>query len=188
MAPTDAVWAAHPRAQQMLEEIPPFLHADPDVRAVIYCYAREAERKEATLDGLIAEFFPRTATSLGLPLWEALLRITQAPSGATDATRRNTVEAYLQKLSGGAEGSDWVANVTKLVGPGWTYEEHDPANPSSPPNYTVRVYLPYAPSSGLYSQLEQLLRDITPWHLDLELFYTGGFLWDVSQFDQEGWG
>lgn len=187
MAPTQAVWDAHPEAQAMLNELPPILRNDPDIRAIIYCQAREGKRTEATVDAQIAESFPQKATALGLPWWESLVRVTIAPSGQTIAQRQNTVVAMLQKLANTPSGLDWIDNVTALVGAGWTHAEHDPSNPASPPANTIRINLPTPPSSSLYAQVERLLREITPAHLDIELFYAGGFLWDRSQLDQEGW-
>jgi hypothetical protein len=185
MAPTQAVWDAHPEAQAKLEELPPVLHNDPDIRAVVYCYAREGARQEATVDDLIAQFFPQHATELGLAWWEALLRTTRSPAGEDVAQRRATVMSLLQKMSASPSGTDWVANVTMLAGAGWTYAEHVPGDASSPPEYTVLITLPFPPASSLYALTEALLREVTPAHLDIILAYSGGFVLDQSQLDQE---
>lgn len=183
--PSQAAWDAHPEAQAQLETLPPVLHNDPDIRAIVYVQAREAQRMEDTLDDLIAQFFPQHATELGLAWWEALVRTTRAPLGATVADRRATVIALLQKMNSSPAGTDWVANISLLAGAGWVYEEHIPGNGSSPPENTVRITLPFPPTSTLYALTEVLIGEVTPAHLDVILAYTGGFILDASQLDQE---
>lgn len=177
MAPSPANFLACPRAVEMLEDLPPFLREDPDVRAVIYCFGREAERQELTLDVLLQQFFPQTATSLGLPWWETLTELTVAPMGAADEDRQATVVAFLRRLVSALGGLDWVDAVTTLVGSGWTYEEL--------PNYTIRINLPFPPDGDRYAQTERFIRGLTPAHLDLVVGFTGGFLLDGSQLDEE---
>lgn len=186
MAPLRALFEANATAVEMLGDVPPFLHGDPDIRAVIYCHAKESDRKRTTLDHLRRQFFPQHADELGLPWWEKLLRITVAPVGWTVEQRRAAVIAHLRRANATTSGLSWAQTVTTFVGPGWTYAEHDPDDPGSPPPYTIRVTLPFSPGSSPYAQIEALLRDITPAHLDLALIYEEGFELDSSQLDQEG--
>lgn len=164
---------------------PVIFRDSPEHLAVWHATAKELERLEAAIETVRAQFFPQTADVL-LGVYEGELGITiGGPPGATLDERRNLVLTYLRKLAGTPAGADWVENVTRLVGAGWTYEEHDPDDPTSPPAYTLRIHLPFPPSSGRYAQAENLIRDITPAHLDIVLSYTGGFLLDQSQMDQE---
>lgn len=178
MAPLPSLLEANARALRMLRELPPWCQDDPDIRACIYCYAKEYDRVESTMDNLLAQFFPTLADELGLPWWERLVRITGDPITQTVQQRRDAVVAYLQKMSSSPSGEDWAANVTRLIGPGWSYAE-------GPEDYTLHVTLPFPPTSSSYQMVERLLHDITPAHLDLVLGYSGGFILDASQLDQE---
>lgn len=164
--------------------LPTALRDSPDHLAVLHSVAREVERLEGAVEQVRAQFFPQTADVL-LKVYEAQLGITVEPVGQTLADRRATVMAMLRKQRATPAGTDWQENVTRLVGTGWSYQEHDPANAASPPPYTVRVQLPFEPASSNYAQVERLLRDITPAHLDLVVTYSGGFQLDRSQLDQE---
>lgn len=175
-----------PRGLAMLAMLPPQVRESPDYQGVIHAQAREVELLESKIEAVRAQLNPLTADELLLKAWEALLGLTVEPVGLTVAQRRTTIVAFLQRLKTSPFGSDWEENVTRLVGPGWTYAEHDGSDPSSPPPYTIRVQLPFAPTSRLYLLLERLLRDITPANLDIELQYVGGFILDESQLDQEG--
>lgn len=184
--PSAAAFESCPLAVEHLNDLPPFLRDDPDIRAIVYCHAKEAERQEQRLDELLAELFPQSATEVGLPWWETLMRITVEPEGLTVEERRETVIAYLRKLRGEAGGEEWIANVTSLIGPTWSYVEHDPDDPtSSPPPYTVRVSVPFEPGVGEFAATERLIREITPAHLDIELVYSGGFLLDIGELDEQ---
>jgi hypothetical protein len=173
-----------PMGQKWRGWLPVVLRDSPDHLAVVHAVAKETERLEAAIEQVRAQFVPQTADVL-LKVYEAQLGITIEPVGATLDERRMTVLAMLRKQASTPSGLDWQANVTRLVGAGWTYSEHDPADPSSPPAYTIEVRLPFPPSSTRYAQTERLIRDITPAHLDLIITYAGGFVLDQSQLDQE---
>lgn len=164
--------------------LPVVLRDSPDHLAVIHALAVEMELLESRIEEVRRQFFPQHADVL-LKVWEFMLRITIEPEGLTIAERREIVLATLRKMRSTPEGRDWVDNVTALVGAGWTYEEHNPADAGSPPVNTVQITLPYPPDSSAYARAEALVRDITPAHLDLVVTFTGGFLLDQSQLDQE---
>lgn len=166
--------------------LPVIFRDSPEHLAVVHALAVETERLEDAIETVRLQFFPQTADVL-LKAWEFELRTTVEPVGQTVAQRRNTVLALLARSSS-ETGLDWQANVTRLIGPGWSYEEHIAGDATSPPANTVRVVLPFPPGSDLYTQTERLLRDITPAHLDLQLQFSSGFLLDESQLDQEGLG
>lgn len=169
----------------MLADMPPFWRDDPDVQAIVHCQAREHERKQAKLDALVANLFPQSADASLLPAWEWLVGTTINPVGLTVAQRRDTVMAYLATLRAAGTGLWWEETVTKVVGPGWSYQEHLESDPTSPPAGTIEIVLPFAPSSSTYAQTEALLRRITDSHIDLVVTFSGGFLLDQSLLDQE---
>lgn len=161
------------------------LQDSPDHLAVLHALARESERMEAAIELVRAQAFPQTADVL-LGVWEAQLGTTVEPEGQALAQRRETAIALLRRMRGTPAGRDWESNVTALVGPGWSYEEHVPGDAGSPPANTIRVRFPFAPASGSYARAEALLRAITPAHLDIVTQFEGGFVLDQSQLDQEG--
>lgn len=165
--------------------LPVVLRDSPEHLAVIHAVAKETERLEAAIESVRAQFWPQTATFL-LKAWEAMLRLAMEPGSLTEAQRRDLALVYLRKLHETGEGRDWKENVSLLVGPGWSYEEHIPGDGASPPAYTLRITLPFPPSGDLYARTERLLREVTPAHLDLILQSSGGFVLDQSQLDQEG--
>lgn len=164
--------------------LPTALQRSPEHRATCHARAKEIERLEGRIHEVRAQFFPTTATTL-LGLWERLLKLTIEPAGKTLAERRTLVLVTLRAVASSPEGRRWVANVTSLAGAGWTYQEHIPGDGTTPPENTVRIVLPYPPGSLLYQQLERLIREITPAHLDLIVTFSGGFVLDQSQLDQE---
>ncbi|MCA1571254.1 MAG: YmfQ family protein [Chloroflexi bacterium] len=114
-----------PLGRALLDDLPPILRGDPDIQGVMHAAARELEAAEAKIEQMRAELSPLTATATGLRIWEAQLGLP-INTAATDTERRTTVLAHLAKMAGDPSGTDWVANVTKLIGPGWTYEEYLP--------------------------------------------------------------
>jgi hypothetical protein len=177
------------RAAELSLDLPPrYRDGDPDIDAVVRCYAMEVDRQRVYVDSVVAQFFLRTADEIGLPLWEWLLGVTVAPVGQDVEQRRATIQAYRATLRSAGTGLWWEETVTRLVGPGWDYEEHVAGDATSPPEGTIRLTLPFPPSSGRYAQTELLLRRITEAHLDIVLAGSGsgaGFFLDQSQLDQE---
>lgn len=160
--------------------LPVAFRDSPDHLAVIHCLASELERLEASIEVVRAQMFPQSADVL-LKLWEWQLGMTIEPVGLTLDERRDLVLAGMLKLKGTPSGSDWVENVSKIIGEGgWTYSEHPVGSP-----YTIRVSLPAPPASGTYQRTLSLLRDITPAHLALDVVFAGGFVLDTSQADNQ---
>lgn len=173
------------RSREMLDGIPTVLRPAPEFESVQHVLGREFERFEARMAVVQAQFFPQTATEMGLPIWESLLRITPADS-STQAQRRENVIARLRQTSAG--GAEWEAGLTALIGPSWTYLEHDPGDDETPDPYTVRVVVPFAPGSDTFVSIERRLREITPANTDLVILSVEGFLLDLSELDQEAFG
>lgn len=173
-----------PLGRALIGSLPPILRNSLSYKAVCHVLAKEAELLESRFEEVRLQFWPKSADTL-LHAWEVLLRLPPDPVGLTTAQRRTLIEANLAKLSGDPAGSSWVANVTDVIGPGWTYREHVPGDGTSPPPYTIRILLPFGPTTmGAYIA-ETYIRDITPAHLDLEISYSAGFVLDRSQLDQE---
>lgn len=176
--------AITPLGWTFISWMPLALQRSPDHRAVAHCQAKELERLAGAIDEVRDQFFPQRAERL-LGLWERILKLTVEPAGLTLEERRLLVIVGLRKQLTSAEGRWWVQHVGALAGPGWSYAEHVPGDPTSPPEGMIRVEIPYPPESLLYQQLERLIREITPAHLDLIVTFTGGFVLDRSQLDQE---
>lgn len=188
MAPTKALFLASTLAGEMIDDIPPHYREDPDVRAVIYAYAKETELKRARIDEVRRQFFPPTADVL-LGVWEATLKMTVEPVGKTIPERQALVgEAFLRALSGDS-GEEWEEALLAQAGAGTTYEEFDPQVPSNTvPPYTIRITVPFAPSSDTFARLERTLGRLVPANTDIILQSGAGFLVDISQLDQETFG
>lgn len=164
--------------------MPPYLADDYYVQAIIDSHARELQRVEDTTTAVLRTMFPGSAddTFGFLSLWESVLGLPVAPSGASVEQRRSKVVAGLQKQNAGA-GSGWIALLTEaLGGSAWAYVE---ANPVTDP-YEVHIFIPYAGGSYSAEQVALLARQITPAHLDVIVSYEEGFLVGISQIGVEG--
>lgn len=176
-----------PLGQAFRDAAPVALRDDPDYLAIWHADARECERLAVKIELVRSQFVPATADVL-LKVWEVQVGTTIAPEGKTDEERRQVIAARLLMMSADASGLAWQEKVTTLIGPSWTYEEHDPAVPGSPAANTVRVHVAFPPDSGRYRLVERMLEDITPAHVDVVLVFTGGFQLDRSQMDQQDFG
>ncbi len=188
MAPTDALFAACPLAVEMLDEIPPDYREDPDFRAVIYCQAREHERKRERIDEVRRQFFPATADVL-LGAWEATFRMTIAPPGVPIEERRARVgEAFLRALAG-SSGAAWEAALEAVAGAGTVYTEFDPQVASNViPKHTVRIEVPSAVDPDVAERIERVIRAFTPANTDIDIVSGAGFVLDISQLDTHDFG
>jgi hypothetical protein len=166
------------------DRLPVVLRDSPEHLAVIHSTMREVERLEAAIEQVRRQFFPQQADIL-LKVWERQVGITVEPPGWTIEQRRTAVVAQLRKMRSSPSGADWMADVSLLVGAGWTYAEHVPGDVTSPPADTVRIELPFPPTSGMYGLIERTLREMIPAHVDLVVTFSGGFVLDESQLDQE---
>jgi hypothetical protein len=171
VAPHPSLFEACPLAVERLNDLPPILRDDPDIRAVIYADAKETERQEAVLDQLLDEVFPQRATEVGLPLHEVLLRLTIAPPGMSLPKRRVRMT-----------GVGWQDAVTLLLGTNaWSYREHDPADPTSPDPYVLRIAIPFSAGEFDFTRARALIRRVTSAHLELEIVSTAHFVLGSSE-------
>lgn len=172
-----------PRGQEFLNDLPLILRDQQDFMGIMHANAKEWDRFYARLDSLVAEFLPTSATAVGLPLLEALVGTITDPMMTAEA-RRLILAAYFEKIRGGGEGTDWVNSITGLVGPGWTYSEHNPDDPTAqPPPNTILIRLPFPPSSDFYGRTTRFIRALTPAHLEIIVTTMGGFYLDGGRLD-----
>lgn len=175
-------------ARELLDDIPPQLREDPDVRAVLYCYAKEAALLDAAAEHVRDQFFPSTADAL-LPAWEAILGLAINPVGRTVAQRRDDVTAAVLRSVTSGSGRSWEADMLTLAGAGVSYQEFDRQDTGNPvAAHTIRVTVPYPPGSDTFLLVARLLREITPANTAIQLQSTAGFRLDASQLDQQAFG
>jgi hypothetical protein len=176
-----AVSALTARGRELLAELPSWAQEDPDVRAVIHVYAREAARLDEFVAELREDLFPGRATERGLAWWEALFGITPADDASVAARRAAALKGFQRSL-GDSAGSAWEENVTGILGSGWTYAEEDPS--TDPYEVTIEVALEAGQLAGLAAKL----RSITPAHIHLNIVTGDGFILDISELDVESFG
>lgn len=177
-----AGFALSPLASDMLDGLPPVLRESRDYRAVIQSYAKECERLGEALESVRQQFFPGQADVL-LGVWERITRQAVNPPGRPLVERQAAVTARLRKMLDVGEGREWAQLVTGVIGPGWSYEEHIPGDPTSPPANVLRVTLPFGASDARYGQAVALFEEITPAHLVLNFTSSTAFRFDISQLD-----
>lgn len=159
----------------LLQDVPPFERGSAEIQAVLRVVGNELVRLETARQALIRNFFPGTADAL-LPLFEEMLGLPVSPT-ADLALRQSLVLATMRRLKGEGRGLDWEATITQLVGgAAWSYQEHDSANPDSPPANTVAVRIPQA-AAGIGWPF---IRDLTPAHLEIDEGYSDGFFVGIT--------
>jgi hypothetical protein len=168
---------------RMLEDLPPFLREDPDVRGVIHCYAKETERVEGAITDVGLQFNPLTATELGMPFWEVLLKLPESPPGTLLEVRRERVIDRYEALDGDPSIRNWIERVTARLGTGaWTWLENTP-DPQS-----MRIGVPYESGTAIWEKALVILREETPSEQALSFVETDTLLWDSGTFDgPDGW-
>jgi hypothetical protein len=139
--PTLVETPSTPDPPDFLDDLPPFMQQSRQVQAVLTAIGNEAARLEGAREDLIANYFPATADAL-LHFYENMLGLSVDNPLLTLAQRRSAVQAFIRRIRASA-GTDWQEIITTLIGNTWTYQEHDPADMSSPAPYTVLIRVPY---------------------------------------------
>lgn len=163
----------------MLEDLPPYLGSDPSTQAVLDPVGIELQRLEDQMVRLRTKMLPQNADDefRTLGMWESLMGVAVEPAGVSVTARRNLIVSHLRKRLSGAS-SDWVANVTEVLGSIWTWQ-------LGPGPYAITVHISYASGTVTAGQVADLLRDMTPAHIDLHVGYGEGFLVGISQIGIE---
>lgn len=167
---------------KMRDSLPPVLRGSHDYLAVIHAASRELDLLEAAIELMRGQFNPATADVL-LSAYEAQYKLPVGGGGVSDDARRTKILARLVKITGSAEGREWEDTITALVGPGWSYREHDPADPTSPANGVIQVTLPIAVDDPAFEAARTQIREITAAHLELDLLSTLVFHLDSDPMD-----
>jgi len=168
-----------PEPVGLIEDVPQFERQSYEINAVLRAVDNELARIRAAQAAMILNWFPLTADAM-LDRFESMLGLPTDPATENLVQRRNIVLAYMRRLRSEGGGLDWEANMDSLAGTGtWSYAEHNPADPESPPAYTVNVAIPQVLARVGWS----FVRDITPAHLAINESYTGGWLVGESLLD-----
>lgn len=187
--PSAAVFNTCARAVAMMGDCPPILRDVPEIRAVIYGDAMETDRQLETLDALQQEMFPQRATEVGLPWWERLFRLSPGPPGYPLYKRQEQAQGAAARLNQEPTGVSWQEDLTLILGTSsWSYVEHDPADPTTPPAYVIRIVLPFDPADFDYLRAESLIRAQSPAGWDFVLAYDAGFELGESLLGEEPLG
>lgn len=160
--------------ERFVEDVPAFLQDQSDIVAIFHAQSSEFARLYARVDSLVREFLPTTATAAGLPLLELLVNVTVSPA-LSEAERRAILLTSFNSLRSTPEGSDFEDTLTRLVGPGWTYKEHDPESPNAaPPPYSVLISVPFRSFSPQFKRAQNLIGITAPAHLDVLISSVDG--------------
>lgn len=171
-----------PLGWELIGRLPPMFRDDPDIRAIMHCTAKAAERKVDAVEYIRRQANPLTADPQGLAWWAGVLHIG-LDTGATVEEQRLVIVNRYRAFEVDAAGSAWVVRVTARIGTSsWTYEENTP-DPS-----TITFHLPYGAGSQPFLNAERVIREETPSEQALVFVSTGGFILDESQMDVEGMG
>jgi hypothetical protein len=177
-----------PLGLAMVAQLPPQLRGSYDYLAVINALSKELELLEAAIEVVRAQSNPATADVL-LDAWEWQLKLpVGGTAGATVAQRRADVLTRLRKVLSSGEGREWESTITSIVGPGWSYLEHDPADSGSPTDGVIQIIVPFASGSSKFIEAQDQIRDITDAHLEIQFESSSQFELDVSELDQSEFG
>jgi hypothetical protein len=157
------------KALVLLGDIPGYLYDDEYVRAFKNAVARELQRIEDFMLAVRLGIFPQHADDeLGfLEIYERLFGLAIKPPGVTVEQRRATILAHFRKRHSAA-GSDWEAAIDGILGTSWTYVEE-------PSLYRVTITIPHGPGTVQAGQVESLVREVTPAHLEVRILFSTGF-------------
>lgn len=158
--------------------LPAWAREDPDLKAVMHCYAQESDRVMDRARTVRDALIPARTNPTGFPLWE---RVYGLPADLPDDERAVEIRSAQQRSVPNAAGSAWEAQVARVLGPGWSYEEDSAA-------FTITITTLIAPGDPLLLRVQRMIRLFTPAHLDIVIIAGGaggGFQLDASQLDVE---
>jgi hypothetical protein len=157
--------------RRMLDRMPDYYSGDRFIEGFEDALGREIQRIWDRSAKIQADFLLQADAddTYGiLSMWELLLDVPVGPP-VSEAERLNNITALLRarQQSSGASWQDAVNYA--LQGSPWTYEE-------GPGAYQVTLFVSFSSSSFNSTQIEMLLRKITPAHLDVAVQYNQGFV------------
>jgi Uncharacterized protein conserved in bacteria (DUF2313). len=162
---------------ELIDELPTWIRDDPDVRAVLHCFAKESERQREMAQAIRDDCIPIRAASRGLGWWERYFGLTVEPEGWTLEQRRSVILDRLRREPPLGSGLSWQAAITAL---GCTYEEHaDEAK--------VTILAPFPPGSEALAFVKEQVPRLPSWpcHLEPDIISVEGFVLDLSELDAE---
>lgn len=170
------------KAEDLLEDMPPYEAEDPWVHDIMNALGHEFERLESFITFLQDHLRPTTATDQYrlLGIWESIMGLPVEPTNEDLApislsARQARVAAAAQRLRQGT-GAGWVLALSLAVGNyAWTVVESDPDA------YEITVEMPFPSDTFAAGSLEQLIREITPAHLRVWLTYGDTFRVGISE-------
>jgi hypothetical protein len=126
---------------RLLEDLPEFERESVDIVGTLDALAQELDRVDARMSQELLDIVPTTAVDLRAH--ESLLRLSVNPPDKTLDQRRDSVLAFYRSLANAGSAQAWVDALTALLGQSWTWREYDSRDPSSPPEYSVRLTIPF---------------------------------------------
>lgn len=183
------------RARELIDHIPPIVRKDQLWEALFHPLDLELSRVEAFTEWLHAQTSPATATKAGAPnggevgglrLWEILCGLPHDES-MTEGEMRERLLTHIRGLNTDGSANELRAQ-TERIAPGTVIEQHDPADPTTPPPNTLRFIVPEGPDAERFADLRRRFDAIIPAHVALEVDSADGFALDLSQTDLEGLG
>lgn len=155
-----------------------------DIIAVQDAIGAECELLEAARADFMMQMFAQFAVGT-LPQFERTFGIAVA---ATDTTlqRQARVLAYFLRATLSGSGLDWAAQINLLIGGGWSYATHNPADGASPAARHVRITLPDASGSPQAIAKQVLINMFTSASLVIDWIFGNTALYDRHNFDDTG--
>jgi hypothetical protein len=150
------------KGEEFVGMLPRHIRDAPSFQKVLDVKAREFERIEDAIDDIILNSFYQTAT-WGLALFELEYGLPVEPSGVSDADRRTLIALKYASVFGRV-GVDFKS-IVEAAAPGSVVTMN--YNTSE-----VEIKMPLAVDAAIETQLEVVLREIVPAHLDLNVQYS----------------
>lgn len=146
------------KPQEILEDLPASVWADPATQALVKAVGNELQRIEDFLMEIRVTLSPTTATGTALAYWEGFLGLPKNPEGATEDERRAIVKVAIARRSSGI-GSSWVGLLDQILAYAtWQHSEN-------------------SDSDGLYSPYQLAITDVA---IPSDNWRTGIF-WEAVQ-------
>ena len=161
------------KAEEILDDLPIYLHGDPSVRGLVQGVANELQRVEDYLVDTGSNLQPSQAEGNLLDHWEDFVGLPVEPTGISDDLRRRVITAAVRRRTSGP-GSGWAGLLTTVAdGQPWIHTENADENLDYEPyNLHLRAALDTVDyRTGVFSDMA---RRITPAHLKISEIEIAG--------------